>query len=87
MSQGQLQREGCPLAIVSEGIEIGNEKILAQLVNNKLYLPDLADSVFPSTAFAAISEDTLQLWHSRLGHLGKSNALRLATMSKDIDLS
>ena len=71
ISQGQLQREGCPLAIVSEEIEIGNEKILARLVNNNLYLLDLADSLFPSTAFAAINDDTLQLWHSRLGHLGK----------------
>ena len=87
MSQGQLQREGCLLAIVSEWIEIGNEKILAQLVNNNLYLPDLADPVFPSTAFAAINEYTLQLWHSRHGHLSKSNVLWLATMSKGIDLS
>lgn len=47
MSQGQLQREGCPHTIVSEGIEIGKERILARLVNNNLYIPDLADSGFP----------------------------------------
>ncbi len=87
ISQGQLQREGCPLAIVSEGIESGKEKILARLANNNLYIPDLADSVFPPTALAAINQDTLQLWHSRLGHLGKPNVLRLETMSKGIDLS
>lgn len=78
--QGQLQREGCPLTIVSEGIESGKEKILARLANNNLYIPDLADSVFPPTALAAINQDTLQLWHSRLGHLGKPNVLRLETM-------
>ena len=86
-SQGRLKREGCPLAIVSEVIETGNEKIPARLVNNNLFFPDLADSVFPSTALAAINEGTLQLWHSRLGHLGKSNDLWLVTMSKGIDLS
>ncbi len=87
MSQGHLQREGCLLAIVSGRIEIGNEKILARLVNNNFYFSNLADSVFFSTALAAINVDTLQLWHSRLGHLGKSNVLRLATMSKGIDHS
>ena len=87
MSEGQLQREGCPPAIVKEGIEIGEHKVLARLVNNNLYIPDLADSIFPPTALAAINQDTLQLWHSRLGHLGKQNVLRLTTMSKGIDLS
>lgn len=72
---------------VSEGIEIGNEKILARLVNNNLYIPELADSVFPSTTLRAINEDTIQLWHSRLRHLGKPNVLWLAKMSKGIDLS
>lgn len=62
-------------------------KILARLVNNNLYIPDLADSVFPLTILAAINQDTIQLWHSRLEHLGKQNVLRLATMSKGIDLS
>lgn len=87
ISQGQLQREGCPLAIVSEGIESGKQKILARFANNNLYIPDLADSVSPPTALAAINQDTLQLWHSRLGHLGKPNVLQLETMPKGIDLS
>lgn len=85
MSQGQLQREGCPLVIVSEGIEIGWQKILARLVNNNLYISDLADSIFPPIASAAINPDPLELCHPELEHL--ENVLQLAIMSKIIDLS
>ena len=60
ISQNQLQRRGYPLIIISEGIEIGNEMILARLVNNNLYVPELANSVFFSTALTAINKDTLQ---------------------------
>ena len=59
ISQGQLQKGPCPLDIISEGMEIGNEKILAWFVNKNLYIPNLADSFFPSTAFRTINKDTL----------------------------
>lgn len=84
--QGQLQRDGCSLVIVFEKIEIGKDKILAHFDNNNLYIPNLADSIFSSTFLTAINKDTLQLWHLRFGHLRKPNVLRLATMSKGIDL-
>ena len=38
-------------------------------------------------AMAAINKDILQIWHFCLGHLGHKNIIRLANMSKSIDLS
>ena len=38
ISQGQLQRDGCPLKIVPEGIEIGNYGITARRQDNNLYI-------------------------------------------------
>ena len=87
MSQGQLQWEGWPLAIIKEEIEIEKHKVLARLINNNLYIPDFVDSIFSPTVLAVINQDTLQLWHSRLGHLEKQNVFWLITMSKGINLS
>ena len=39
------------------------------------------------SAFTALNPHTVDMWHSRLGHLGKQNIVKLAGMSEGIDLS
>lgn len=87
ISQGQLQRKRLPLTIISKGIEIGNEKILARFVNNNFCIRKLADFVFFSTTFMTINKNMLQFYHSRLGYLSKPNVFWLAKISRSIDLS
>ena len=87
ISQGQLQKEGYALKIVSAGIEIGPNRVLAKLIENNLYVLDTISFQLSLSSFAGINPETLKLWHSRLGHLGKQNILRLTTMSEGIDLS
>lgn len=87
ISQRQVQREGCALKIVSAGIEIGPDQVMAELIENNLYILDTSNFPLLLSSLAAVNPETLKLWHSRLGHLGKQNIFRLITMSKRIDLS
>ena len=85
ISQGQIHREGMhKLEITSQGIRVGVD-MFAWLMDNNLYLMDTFSP--EPLAMAAIKKDTLHLWHSRLGHLGHQNIIRLAHMSEGIDLS
>lgn len=87
ISQGSLQREKLPLTIISKGIEIDNEKILARFINNNFYIRKLADFVFFSTTLITINKNMLQFCHSRLGYLSKPNVFWLVKIAKSIDLS
>ena len=40
-----------------------------------------------SAFFSAVNDDTMDLWHARLGHLEKQNVTRLFNMITGIDLS
>ena len=88
ISQGQMHREGYTLTIVQEGIEIGSTGVIAKFMSSNLYLL----TTFPQTktsfsAFIAQNAHTMDMWHSRLGHLGKQNIVKLAGMAKGMDLS
>ncbi len=85
ISQGQIHRERLhQLSIVDDGICVGNKGMFARLIENNLYIMDIAG---PSDfAFPSINEDTLKTWHARLGHLGRKNIIRLAKgMANGID--
>ena len=86
-SQGQIHRERLhPLSIIDNGICIGNKGMFARLVENNLYILDIAG---PSGfAFPSINKETLGTWHLRLGHLGRQNIIKLAKgMANGIDLT
>ena len=87
ISQGQLQRDGCPLKIVPEGIEIGNYGITARRQDNNLYILNMWNVSEAALALAAINSEAIKMWHARLGHLGNQNILKLAGMSKGMDLT
>ena len=87
ISQGQLQRDGCPLKIVPEGIEIGNYGIIARRQDNNLYILNMWNVSEAALALAAINSEAIKMWHARLGHLGNQNILKLAGMSKGMDLT
>ena len=56
------------------------------LVENNLYIMDIAS--LSGFAFSSINEKTLETWHSRLGHLGRQNIIKLAKgMANSIDLT
>ena len=85
--QGQIHRERLhQLRIIDNGICIGDKGMFARLIENNLYIRDIAG---PSGfAFPSINEDTLKTWHSRLDHLGRQNIIRLAKrMANGIDLT
>ena len=42
---------------------------------------------FSNSKSKPINEDTLKMWHARLGHLGRQNILKFAKVSKGIDLT
>ena len=87
ISQEQIYRERFhQLSIIDDGICIGNKGMFARLIENNLYIMDIAG---PSGfAFPSINEDTLKTWHARLGHLGRQNIIRLAKgMANGIDLT
>ena len=86
ISQGQIHRERLhQLSIIDDGICIGNKGMFARLIENNLYIMDIAG---PSGfAFPSINEDTLKTWHAQLGHLERQNIIRLAKrMANGIDL-
>lgn len=85
--EGQIHREHLyPLKIIDNGICIGNKDMFARLVENNLYIMDIAG---PSGfAFPSINEETLETWHSRLGHLGRQNIIKLVKgMANGIDIT
>ena len=83
-----MYREGYTLTIVSGGIEIGANKVIAKFMSNNLYfITTFPQSILSFSAFIALNPHTVNMWHSRLGHLGKQNVVELARMSKGIDLS
>ncbi len=87
ISQEQIHRESLhQLSIVDDGICVGNKGMFARLIENNLYIMDIAG---PSDfAFPSINEDTLKTWHARLGHLGRQNIIRLPKgMANGIDLT
>ncbi len=87
ISQRQIHRERLhQLSIIDDGICIGSKGIFARLIENNLYIMDVAG---PSGfAFPSINEDTLKTWHARLGHLGRQNIIRYAKrMANGIDLT
>ena len=69
ISQGQLQRDGCPLKIVPEEIEIGNYGIIARRQDNNLYILNMWNVSEAALALAAINSESIKMWHARLGHL------------------
>ncbi len=88
ISQGQMHREGYTLTVVSGGIEIGTNRVIAKFMSSNLYLIiTLPQSTLSFSAFIALNYQTVDMWHSRLGHLGKRNVLKLAGMSEGINLS
>ena len=88
ISQGQMHREGYTLTIVSGGIEIGANGVIAKFMSSNLYLiTTLPRTTMSFSAFTALNPHTVDMWHSRLGHLGKQNIVKLAGMSEGIDLS
>ena len=87
ISQEQIYRERFhQLSIIDDGICIGNKGMFARLIENNLYIMDIAG---PSGfAFPSINKDTLKTWHARLGHLGRQNIIRFAKrMANGIDLT
>ncbi len=40
ISQGLLQKERCAMRIVSAGMEIGPDQVMAKLIENNLYILD-----------------------------------------------
>ncbi len=87
ISQGQLQKEGYALKIVSAGIEIKPNHVLAKLIENNLYILDTISFQHSLSSLATINSEMLKLWHFQLEDLGKQNILRLTTMSNGIDMS
>ena len=69
ISQRQIHRERFhQLSIVNDRIFIGNKDMFAQLIENNLYIMDVAGP--SSFAFPSLNKNTLKTWHMRLGHLG-----------------
>ena len=68
ISQGQLQREGCPMQIVPSGIQVGSHGIMARRQENHLYILDLFNVPQATLALAVTNSEALKMWHARLGH-------------------
>ncbi len=88
ISQGQIYREGYTLTIVSGGIEIAANEVIAKFMSSNLYfITTFPRSILSFSAVIALNPHRVNMWHSRLGHLGKQNVVELARMSEGIDLS
>lgn len=88
ISQGQIHRKGYTLSIIPDGIEVGATGVIAKFMSNNLCLiTPLLRTKIPSSASTALNPHKVNMWHSRLGHLGKQNIVKLAGMSKGIDRS
>lgn len=64
ISQRQLQKEKYVLKIVSAGIKIEPNKVLAKLIKNNLYVLNTISFQLLLSSFAKINPETLKLWHS-----------------------
>lgn len=91
ISFGQLDGH-CPMSLVSGGILVGTEGIIAEKQHNNLYTFCIWTSrksavALTATSSPTLNEDSLNVWHARLGHLGEQNIKRLANgMATGIDL-
>lgn len=59
-------------------------------IDDMIPAPADSDSVSNSNSNSSprkINNETLNLWHARMGHLGHQNVRKLATLSKGIDLT
>ncbi len=86
-SQRKIHRERIHLlSIIDNEICIGNKGMFACLVENNLYILDIAG---PSGfVFLSINKETLGTWHLQLGHLRRQNIIKLAKrMANGIDLT
>ena len=61
ISQRQLQRDGCPLKIVPEGIEIGKYGITARRQDNNLYILNMWNVSEAALALAAINSEAIKM--------------------------
>lgn len=75
-----------PIQLAPEGFSLGSPGILAHKRRNNLYTPDIWKEDKLSLVAAPI-EDTLDVWHARLAHLGEQNVKRLVNMSLGLDLT
>ena len=83
VSVGTLRTSGCPMKFVPQGIQVGQNGIIAKQQNNLFFFKTIDQS---PRALAAINDNAMDLWHSRLGHLGKQNVARLENMSTGMNL-
>ena len=61
ISQGQLQRDGCPLKIVPDGVETGNYGITARRQDNNLYILNMWNVSEAALALAAINSEAIKM--------------------------
>lgn len=59
ISQRHLQKKGYALKIVSSGIEIGPDYVMAKLIENILYILDTPNSQLSLSSFTIINPKTL----------------------------
>ena len=64
ISQGQLQKEGYALKIISAGIEIEPNYVLAKLIKKNLYILNTISFQYSLSFLTVINPETLKLWHS-----------------------
>ncbi len=55
--------------------------------SNLYFITTFPRSTLSFSAFIALNPHNVDIWHSRLCHLGKQNVVKLARMSEGIDLS
>ena len=83
-----MNRESYTLTIIPSGIEIGTTRVIAKFMFSNLYLITTLPQTTPSfSAYTALNPYKVDMWHSRLGHLGKQNVVELAGICDGIDLS
>ncbi len=83
-----MHREGYTLTIIPCGNEMGTNRVIAKFMSSNLYLiTTLPQTTPPFSAYTALNPHTVHMWHSRLGHLGKQNVVKLVEMSDGMDLS
>lgn len=72
--------------LAPEGFSVGSSGILAHIRRNNLYTLSMwkEDGL---NLVATTIDDTLDVWHARLGHLGEQNIKRLVNISLGIDLT
>lgn len=74
------------IQLAPEGFSLGSPGYLAHKRRNNLYTLNMWKENKLSLVAGAI-EDTLDVWHARLGHLGEQNIKRLVNMPLGMDLT